>query len=64
MNDENGKVIIASVRTFGDVIHTFVERTHYFGYFMPGFVKHPKNEILNNILPPIKFEQVDHIVGA
>ena len=31
---------------------------------MPGFVKHPKNEILNNILPPIKFEQVDHIVGA
>ena len=63
MKDENGVVIIASVRTYGDTIHTFVQRDGYTGYFLPGFVKHPKNDKINDLLPPIKFEFVDHVVG-
>lgn len=30
---------------------------------MPGYVRHPKTESLNKLLPPISFELVDHIVG-
>ncbi|KAM3138367.1 hypothetical protein pb186bvf_009453 [Paramecium bursaria] len=63
LKDENGVVIIASVRTYGDTIHTFVQRDGYTGYFLPGFVKHPKNDKINDLLPPIKFEFVDHVVG-
>jgi 4-hydroxyphenylpyruvate dioxygenase len=35
--DELGKVTIAAVRVFGDVIHSFVQRTDYNGPFLPGY---------------------------
>ncbi|MGB3209492.1 MAG: 4-hydroxyphenylpyruvate dioxygenase [Desulforhopalus sp.] len=37
MVDEHGKVRRAAVRTFGDVIHTFVSTSDYSGVFLPGF---------------------------
>lgn len=40
LKDENGIVIIASVKTYGDTTHTFVERTNYKGLFLPGFIPH------------------------
>jgi 4-hydroxyphenylpyruvate dioxygenase len=36
---ENGSVIIASVKTYGETIHTFVQRVNYKGPFLPGFKK-------------------------
>lgn len=63
LEDENGKVIIASVKTYGDTIHTFVERKNYKGPFLPGFKEHYLKEVLNEILPPVKLEIVDHCVG-
>ena len=35
--DEHGEVIIAAIRTYGDTIHSLVERRNYKGLFMPGF---------------------------
>ena len=37
LSDDNGTVIVATVRTYGDTHHTFVERKNYKGIFMPGF---------------------------
>jgi 4-hydroxyphenylpyruvate dioxygenase len=36
-SDDDGKVIIAAIETYGDTIHTFVDRTGYKGDFLPGF---------------------------
>ncbi|GDX64072.1 MAG: 4-hydroxyphenylpyruvate dioxygenase [Ignavibacteria bacterium] len=38
LRDEFGEVKIASIHTYGDTIHTFVERKQYDGIFMPGYV--------------------------
>ena len=35
--DEFGSVILASIQTYGDTIHTFVQRNDYKGFFLPGF---------------------------
>ena len=35
--DEHGVVTSASIATFGDTIHTFVERNEYSGVFWPGY---------------------------
>ena len=36
--DEFGTVTLAGIYTYGESVHTFVERTNYTGPFMPGFV--------------------------
>src|SRR5580704_191679 len=37
ISDEFGRLTTASIAAYGDTIHTFVERGHYNGPFMPGF---------------------------
>ena len=37
-SDEHGEVVTAAIRTYGETIHTLVERRSYDGLFMPGFV--------------------------
>lgn len=59
LKDENGEIIIASIKTYGDTIHTFVERRNYRGAFMPGY------KAVKGTLPvnPIGLKYVDHCVG-
>jgi 4-hydroxyphenylpyruvate dioxygenase len=38
-SDEHGEVITAAIKTYGDTVHTFVQRGDYQGPFMPGFQK-------------------------
>ncbi|MBE0649778.1 MAG: 4-hydroxyphenylpyruvate dioxygenase [Bacteroidales bacterium] len=59
LKDEHGEVVVASIKTYGETIHTFVERKNYNGVFMPGFVEWD---------PVFKASDtgllyVDHIVG-
>lgn len=61
--DENGSVIMASVGTYGDTIHTFVQRVDYKGPHLPGFKEHPNREALNDTMPAPKLEFIDHCVG-
>src|SRR5690348_3954166 len=35
--DEFGSIELASIATYGDTIHTFVNRTDYAGVYMPGY---------------------------
>jgi 4-hydroxyphenylpyruvate dioxygenase len=57
--DEFGEIVTASIKTYGDTIHTFVERKNYKGVFMPGFKATPKDTISK----PIGLKFVDHCVG-
>ena len=43
LQDEYGEVKTASIHTYGETIHTFVERTNYTGPFMPGYRQHSLN---------------------
>ena len=37
IKDEDGEAVMASIHTFGDTIHTFIERNNYKGSFLPGY---------------------------
>ena len=64
VKDENGHVVLSSVKTYGDTIHTFVERKNYKGVFLPGYKDiTDKDEPLSNITGDVKLELIDHIVG-
>ncbi len=37
VSDEHGQVRRASIATYGDTLHTFIDRSQYEGPFLPGF---------------------------
>lgn len=59
LSDENGEVVISAIKTYGDTIHTFVERKNYKGAFLPGF--QAANSLFK--VEPIGLKYVDHCVG-
>jgi len=60
IKDEWGDVRLASIATYGDTVHTFVERRNYAGAFLPGFTKTEKNDKASR---PVGFTHIDHVVG-
>jgi 4-hydroxyphenylpyruvate dioxygenase len=58
-SDENGSVVMASIKTYGDTIHTFVERENYRGVFLPTFKAHKSPTFRGNV----GLKHVDHCVG-
>jgi len=59
LKDENGEVKTASIKTYGNTIHTFVERKNYKGAFMPGF--EPRESLCR--VPDVGLRYIDHCVG-
>jgi len=57
---DGGRIIKASVGSYGETVHTFVQRNEYEGLFLPGY--EPYNLEEWEINPP-DLEYVDHIVG-
>jgi 4-hydroxyphenylpyruvate dioxygenase len=57
--DESGEVRTASIHTYGDTIHTFVERKNYRGAFMPGY----KSAISKTPVKSVGLKFIDHCVG-
>ncbi len=57
--DENGRVVLAAIETYGDVTHTFVQRNEYTGEFLPGYA--PAKSRLE--VKPVGLEMIDHVVG-
>jgi 4-hydroxyphenylpyruvate dioxygenase len=59
LKDNFGEVVVSSIHTYGDTLHTFVERKNYKGAFLPGYqaVKTSWNP------EPIGLKYVDHCVG-
>jgi len=41
IEDAEGKVTMATVKTYGDTTHTFVQRDGFKGSFLPNFKEHP-----------------------
>ncbi|XP_049856655.1 4-hydroxyphenylpyruvate dioxygenase isoform X2 [Schistocerca gregaria] len=62
-SDDDGIVRFATVQTYGDTTHTFVERGNYKGAFLPGFRKVTNKDGLSKILPPGRLDFIDHVVG-
>jgi 4-hydroxyphenylpyruvate dioxygenase len=59
IGDERGEVRLASIATYGDTIHTFVERSRYSGVFLPGFVAIESDGVAR----PVGLKHIDHMVG-
>ena len=59
LRDDNGEIVIAAIHTYGDTIHSIVERKNYRGLFMPGFV--PMESPYKPKSVGLKY--VDHCVG-
>lgn len=59
LKDEFGEAVVASIKTYGDTIHTFVERKNYKGPFLPGY--QPRKSAFHVVGTGLKY--VDHCVG-
>jgi 4-hydroxyphenylpyruvate dioxygenase len=59
LSDKHGQVVLSSIRTYGDTIHTFVERGAYTGPFLPGFRAIDNDPVAR----PVGLLHVDHMVG-
>lgn len=72
-SDGTGTVVMAAVKTYGEVVHSFVERRGGYGLpaikgggtFMPGFAKTSLFKSLNefNTKSPCGLKYTDHLVG-
>ena len=59
LRDDQGEVVVAAIRTYGETIHSLVERRNYRGPFMPGF-----KPVTPRFAPPeVGLMYVDHCVG-
>lgn len=64
--DEFGTVVMATIQTYGDTQHTFVERTNYHApasVFLPGYRINQSADPVNRTLPKTQLLAVDHCVG-
>lgn len=64
-SDEFGTVVMATIQTYGETTHTFVERTNYKApahVFLPNY-RACEADPINNVLPTVKLLNVDHVVG-
>ncbi len=60
--DNKGIIKRASIKTYGDTIHTLIERKNYQGLFLPGFAAYTKvfQPMQTN---PVGLQVIDHMVG-
>jgi 4-hydroxyphenylpyruvate dioxygenase len=60
VEDASGVIELSAIATYGDTIHTFVNRSGYDGPFKPGFASVSSNGHAN---PGVGLQNIDHIVG-
>jgi 4-hydroxyphenylpyruvate dioxygenase len=59
VEDEFGRVELASIATYGENLHTFVNRGEYEGAYLPGYVSAGDNGKLEGV----GLKTIDHVVG-
>jgi 4-hydroxyphenylpyruvate dioxygenase len=57
-SDEHGTVRLATIATYGETVHTFVQRDGYEGAFLPGFERADEARESTD-----HFTGIDHVVG-
>jgi 4-hydroxyphenylpyruvate dioxygenase len=59
LKDDDGEIVIAAFKIYGETIHSLVERRNYRGLFMPGY-----QAVAPHFAPPdVGLKYVDHCVG-
>jgi 4-hydroxyphenylpyruvate dioxygenase len=57
-----GSVMVATIKTYGDTRHSFIQRDKFTGVFLPNFVA-VQPDMITPILGEIKFSHIDHVVA-
>jgi 4-hydroxyphenylpyruvate dioxygenase len=60
VEDTYGSIALASIATYGETIHTFVDRSGYEGPYLPGYVSVSAN---GHASPGVGLLAIDHVVG-
>jgi 4-hydroxyphenylpyruvate dioxygenase len=60
LEDDFGKVVVATIAAYGDTVHTLVERTNYAGAYLPGYA--PAEPLVTPPPGPF-FTEIDHCVA-
>ena len=60
VEDEHGRVELAAIGTYGEVVHTFVNRAEYTGPYLPGYVSLAPN---GHPAEGVGLIAIDHVVG-
>ncbi|MEU4624015.1 4-hydroxyphenylpyruvate dioxygenase [Actinoplanes sp. NPDC023801] len=63
VSDEYGTVRKAAIAAYGDTRHTLVNREHYTGPYLPGYVARTSTHRKRPGAPKRIFQALDHIVG-
>jgi 4-hydroxyphenylpyruvate dioxygenase len=63
LEDEFGVYEYATIRTYGDTTHTFVNRDRYRGVFAPGYLPLDPERYSPQSFHPTGLKAIDHIVG-
>ncbi|WP_217710587.1 4-hydroxyphenylpyruvate dioxygenase [Streptomyces sp. NA04227] len=63
VSDEFGTVRTATLATYGDTVHTLVDRSRYEGVYLPGYVERQGTYTKPEGAPKRIFQAVDHCVG-
>jgi len=63
LRDDHGSVILASIQTYGDTVHTLIQRVDYSGPFLPGFKSAARDDPINSFFEPTSLNFIDHVVG-
>ena len=59
--DDGGRIVTSAIATYGDTIHTFVDRSAYDGFFFPEFERWTNAHW--KAPEPVGLKHVDHCVG-
>jgi 4-hydroxyphenylpyruvate dioxygenase len=60
VEDEFGRVELSSIGTYGEVVHTFVNRKDYAGPYLPGYTSSVEN---GHVDTGVGLKAFDHVVG-
>ncbi len=60
LEDDHGKVVRASIKAYGETVHSFIERENYSGVFLPGY---RAEEAYQDDAPPVGISAIDHVVA-
>ncbi|GAB2930914.1 4-hydroxyphenylpyruvate dioxygenase [Streptomyces mayteni] len=63
LTDEHGTVRLAAIAAYGETRHTLVDRSHYTGPYLPGYVARAGTRVREADEPRRLFQALDHVVG-
>jgi 4-hydroxyphenylpyruvate dioxygenase len=63
LEDEFGVYEFATIQTYGDTTHTFINRDRYHGVFAPGYLPLDPERYSPRTFRPAGLQWIDHIVG-